>query len=178
MTVVTLIGFTLVAQPSFIFGESAHDEHLEGLRWLGIIYALTCSISAALVGVIVRKLGLKVHYSLSLLYYAWENAFIVVSFKLLTGQTLSFCSNHLGITISAGLTMFIAQALTTLALQREKAGPVSLIRSSEVVFMYLFQYIVMGEIPTLLGGIGAGLILCVCVMLSIKSIWKAVKVKS
>jgi len=180
LVVITLIGFVLVAQPTFIFGEllSPHAAHLESFRWLGIMYALTCSVTSALSIVVVRKLGLNVHFSVSMLYYAAINISFIIVFRLITGQTFSFCSNHFLVTISAGLAFFIAQIFATMAFQRQKAGSVALIRSSEVLFLFLLQYLVMGEIPTVISGIGAGLILFVCVMLSIKSIWKAMKQKS
>jgi len=176
LTVVTLIGFVLVAQPTFIFGGllSPHAPHLQGFRWLGIIYALISSISAGIATIIVRKLGFNVHFSLTLLYYSVENVLFIVSFRLIAGQTFTFCSNYL---LFAGLSLVAGQALTTMALQRQKAGPVSLIRSSEIVFLFLLQYLVMGEVPTVIGGIGATLILFVCVMLSIKSFWKTLKEK-
>ena len=179
LTFLTLVGFVFVAQPSFIFGGllSPHATHVEGFRWLGIMYALTCSISAALSTIIVRKLGFNIHFSLTLLYYSVENVVFIACFRFFSGQTFSFCSNYLSITFLAGLSLFTAQTLTTMALQRQKAGPISLIRSSEIVFVFLLQYLVLGEAPTVLGGIGATMILFVCLMLSMKSIWKAMKKK-
>ena len=177
---ITVIGFILVAQPTFLFGGilSPHAPHLEGFRWLGIAFALTCSICSAFSFVVVRKLGLNVHFSLSMLHYSFINSFVVICFRLLTGKTFAFCFNHLPVTILAGLLFFVSQILSTMALQRQKAGSVALIRSSEVVFLFLLQYLVMGVVPTILGAIGAGLILFVCVMLALKSICKAMKTKS
>lgn len=53
--------------------------------------------------------------------------------------------------LMAGLiSAFFSIAFINLALKNEDAGPVSLIRSCDVIFAFLFQYIVLSVIPDML----------------------------
>ena len=171
----TIGGFVLVAQPSFLFGESEKVRSASGtLRLLGVFIAFASSISHALVIIILRKLGNNVHFTVSILYFSVESVFFLVMYKVFNASPLTFCYSSLAVGVSGAMCQIIQQIFITLSLQQIKAGRVSLIRTSEVLFSYLFQFIFLQEIPSLLGGLGAGLILLVCIILALKSLRKVV----
>jgi len=176
LTFVTFAGFLLVAQPAFIFGEEEDDSrHLHySYRIVGSLLALSGSITASASVVVVRKLGRGIHFSLSMLYAGWEGAIVVIIFMLIADIDPIPCSQSLPLILACSIAFFIGQIFRTVALQREKAGTISLIQTSQVIYSFILQYIFIGEVPTLLGGIGAGLIFLSCVALAIKGIVKAV----
>jgi len=54
-------------------------------------------------------------------------------------ETLVLCSS--------GVALSFAMAFLVLALQNEEAGVVALIRTSEVLFVFVWQLIVVGTLP-------------------------------
>lgn len=173
-----MAGFVLVAQPSFIFGELPGEVSSSSFRFIGVLLITIGSILQAFVIVILRKMGIQIHFSQSLLYYSLISVILNVLYKAGTTQVYLMCFESLPIAVTSGMLFFLAQILTTLALQHEKAGPVTLIKSSEVVFSYLFQFIFLNEIPNLLSCCGAGLIVFVCVALALKAIFRVMTPRS
>ena len=96
-------------------------------------------------------------------------------YMAIAGIDLIPCFQSLPLMFASGISVFIGQIFRTMALQREKAGTISLIQTSQVIYSFILQYIFLGEVPTLLGGIGAGLIFLSCVTLAIKNILKSIK---
>ena len=178
LAIVTLVGFVLVTQPSFLFGYQDDENYLHfSYRIIGSLLALTASITVALAIVIVRKLGAGVHFSLSMLYAAWEGVVFIFIFMAMAGISPIPCFYSLPHILGCTVLFFLGQMFSIMALQREKAGTISLIQTSQVVFSFILQYIFLGEVPTLIGGIGAGLILISCIILALKNILKAVRNK-
>ena len=169
-----MVGFVLVAQPSFIFGgiQDHESQHYSWERALGSMFALAASLGAALSTIVLRKLGPGVHFTLSLFYASWEGVLFVVMYTVIAGQTWLPCWSSMPYILGCAIANFVALTFRTLALQREKAGTVTLIQTSQVVFSYLLQFIFLHEVPSLLGGIGGGLILCSCIALALKNILK------
>ena len=167
----------MIAQPDFIFGNAEDDPvHFHyPYRIVGSLLALTASVLASTAVVIIRKLGRGVHFSLSLLYAGIEGVIVVMIYMAIAGINLIPCFQSLLLMFASGISVFVGQIFRTMALQREKAGTISLIQTSQVIYSFILQYIFLGEVPTLLGGIGAGLIFLSCVALAIKNILKSIK---
>ena len=174
---ITMGGFLLVAQPSFVFGNLLDEEHSSPYRIVGALFAFGSAMCAGLAAVVIRKLGPGVHFMSSMLYAAWEGVVFITLYLAITGQSLIPCLHSLAPMLGCGVMYLLSQALQTLALQREKAGPITLIQSSQVVFSFLLQYIFLGEIPNVLCAVGAGLILFSCVALAIKNMMKNLKLE-
>ena len=177
LTLVTFAGFVLVAQPDFIFGapEDEPNHFHYPYRIVGSLLALVASVMVSIAVVIIRKLGRGVHFSLSMLYAGLNGVIATLIYMGITGVSLIPCFQSLPVMFASAVAFFLGQMLRTLALQREKAGTISLIQTSQVIYSFILQYFFLGEVPTLLGGIGAGLIFLSCVALGIKGIVKAVK---
>ena len=177
LTIVTVIGFVLVAQPSFIFGGLEDAVHASQFRIVGVLFAVGAAACTAVEAVIVRKLGTGVHFMTSMLYACWEGATFVVLFLTISGESLLPCIHSLPTMLGCGCGYLLSQAFGTLALQREKAGSIALIQSSQVIFSFTLEYIFLGVVPNFLCVIGAGLILLSCVALTTKNILKTLRLE-
>ncbi|XP_044034735.1 solute carrier family 35 member G1 [Siniperca chuatsi] len=155
-TVFTLTGVILIARPPFLFGE-----HLRGIEGdytnhiKGTIAAFTGAIGAAFTFVILRKIGKSVHYYLSVWYYA-VIGFIecIITVSVLGEWKIPFCGRDRWILMLIAVLGIAGQTFLTKALQIEKAGPVALMRTVDVLLAFIFQFIFFNRAPTLwsLGG--------------------------
>ncbi|XP_061822723.1 solute carrier family 35 member G1 [Nerophis lumbriciformis] len=162
-TVFTLTGVILIARPPFLFGkqfqgiEGNYVNHIKGT-----IAAFAGAIGAACTMVILRKLGKSVHYYLSVWYYA-VIGFIecVIAVTVLGEWKLPDCGHDRWMLMLIAVLGIAGQTFLTKALQVEKAGPVALVRTVDVVLAFFFQFIFLGRAPTMLSLGGA-----LCIVLS------------
>ncbi|XP_074518715.1 solute carrier family 35 member G1 [Halichoeres trimaculatus] len=162
-TIFTLTGVILIARPPFIFGEHLHGiegnytNHIKGT-----IAAFGGAIGAALTFVVIRKIGKSVHYYLSVWYYA-VIGFIqcIIAVSVLGEWRLPLCGRDRWMMMLIALLGVAGQTFLTKALQIEKAGPVALVRTFDVVLAFIFQFLFFNRAPTWwsLGG-------ALCVVLS------------
>lgn len=156
-TVFTLTGVILIARPPFIFGD-----HLQGIEGdytnhiKGAIAAFAGAIAAAFTLVVLRKIGKSVHYYLSVWYYA-VIGFIecIITVSVLGEWKIPSCGRDRWMLILMALLGIAGQSFLTKALQKEKAGPVALMRTIDVVLAFIFQFIFFNQAPTLLSLGGA-----------------------
>ncbi|XP_056285098.1 solute carrier family 35 member G1 [Pseudoliparis swirei] len=162
-TVFTISGVLLIARPPFLFGEHRrgiegnYDNHIKGT-----IAAFAGAVGAAFTLVVLRKMGRSVHYYLSIWYYAvigFIECFITVS--ILGEWKIPHCGRDRWLLMLIAVLGIAGQAFLTKALQIEKAGPVALMRTVDVVLAFIFQFIFFNRAPTMwsLGG-------ALCVVLS------------
>ncbi|XP_010746053.2 solute carrier family 35 member G1 [Larimichthys crocea] len=155
-TVFTITGVILIARPPFIFGQ-----HLRGIEGdytnhiKGSIAAFAGAIGAAFTFVVLRKIGKSVHYYLSVWYYA-VIGFIecIITVSILGEWKIPFCGRDRWMLMLIAVLGIAGQTFLTKALQIEKAGPVALMRTIDVVLAFTFQFIFFNRAPTLwsLGG--------------------------
>uniref|UniRef100_A0A672JCK1 Solute carrier family 35 member G1 n=1 Tax=Salarias fasciatus TaxID=181472 RepID=A0A672JCK1_SALFA len=155
-TVFTITGVVLIARPPFLFGEALggfetdYSKHMKGA-----IAALAAAIAAACTFVILRKLGKSVHYYLSVWYYAVIGLIeCIVVVSVLGEWRLPSCGRDRWLLVLIAVLGVGGQTLLTKALQLEKAGPVALMRTGDVVLSFMFQFVFFNRAPTLwsLGG--------------------------
>nr|XP_046233139.1 solute carrier family 35 member G1 [Scatophagus argus] len=154
--VFTLAGVILIARPPFIFGkhlggiEGDYKNHIKGT-----IASFAGAIAAAFTFVVLRKIGKSAHYYLSVWYYA-VIGFIecVITVSVLGEWKLPFCGRDRWMLVLIAVLGIAGQSFLTKALQIEKAGPVALMRTVDVVLAFIFQFIFFNRAPTLwsLGG--------------------------
>lgn len=105
--------------------------------------------------VILRKIGKSVHYYLSVWYYA-VIGFIecIITVSVLGEWKIPFCGQDRWMLMLIAVLGIAGQTFLTKALQIEKAGPVALMRTVDVVLAFIFQFIFFNRAPTLwsLGG--------------------------
>ncbi|XP_078499515.1 solute carrier family 35 member G1 [Lissotriton helveticus] len=149
-TVFTITGVVLIARPPFLFGTQF--EYIEGdytTHLKGTLAAVASAIGAASTIVVLRKMGKSVHYSLSIWYYAIFGLVECTIALFIMGEwTIPFCGIDRWFLIAIGLLGIGGQTFLVKALQVEKAGPVAVMRTMDVVFSFIFQYLFLNYSPT------------------------------
>ncbi|KAM6348082.1 solute carrier family 35 member G1 [Alca torda] len=149
-TIFAITGVVLIARPPFLFGsnvtgiEGSYTDHLKGT-----IAAITSTVSAASTFVILRKVGKSVHYFLSIWYYAVIGLIgCVIALFVMNEWRLPYCGKDRVFLILIGLLGLGGQIFLTKALQIEKAGPVAIMKTMDVVFAFILQILFLNHLPT------------------------------
>lgn len=139
----------------FLFGcnlqplESQMSVLIPIFLLLLMIYMFTGAIGAAFTIVVLRKIGKSVHYYLSVWYYAVIGLIeCIITVSVLGEWKIPFCGRDRWMLMLIAVLGIAGQAFLTKALQIEKAGPVSLMRTVDVVLAFLFQFIFFNRAPT------------------------------
>ncbi|KAI4889160.1 hypothetical protein NFI96_022742, partial [Prochilodus magdalenae] len=156
-TVFTLTGVILIARPPFLFGaelsgiEGEYTNHIKGT-----VAAFSGAIGAACTMVILRKMGKNVHYYLSVWYYAMLG-FIecVIVLFIIDEWAIPSCGWDRWALMAIGVLGVAGQTFLTKALQIEKAGPVALMRTIDVVLAFVLQFLFLNRKPSWLSVGGA-----------------------
>lgn len=114
-----------------------------------VAHVFVGAVGAACTFVILRKMGKSVHYYLSVWYYAvigFIESMIAVS--VLGEWTIPFCGRDRWILMLIAVLGIVGQTFLTKALQIEKAGPVALMRTVDVVLAFFFQFLFFNHSPT------------------------------
>lgn len=149
-TLFTLTGVILIARPPFIFGkhlsgiESNYSNHIKGA-----VAAFAGAIGAACTIVVLRKIGKSVHYYLSVWYYAVIGLIeCIITVSVLGEWKIPSCGRDRWMLMLIAVLGIAGQSFLTKALQIEKAGPVALMRTVDVVLAFIFQFIFFNRAPT------------------------------
>ena len=100
-------------------------------------------------------MGKSVHYYLSVWYYAVIGLVeCLIAVSVLGEWKYPYCGRDRWLLMLIAVLGIAGQTFLTKALQIEKAGPVSLMRTVDVVLAFIFQFIFFNRAPTLwsLGG--------------------------
>lgn len=99
--------------------------------------------------VVLRKIGKSVHYYLSVWYYA-VIGFIecVITVSILGEWKIPSCGQDRWMLMLIAVLGIAGQSFLTKALQLEKAGPVALTRTADVVLAFFFQFAFLGRAPS------------------------------
>ncbi|CAL8144799.1 unnamed protein product [Orchesella dallaii] len=150
-----VIGVWIISKPSIITGaEGINEEIIIG------IFLSVCSMVLLTIHYVILRYIRAVHHTLVTLSFAIWGLIecVVVSFAigvLEAPKTLE----EVGLLLATAALAFSAVTCLTLALKYEQAGPVALVRTIEVVFAFLWQYIFLDVQPGMLSGIGAAMVL-------------------
>ncbi|KPP62137.1 hypothetical protein Z043_119690 [Scleropages formosus] len=148
-TLLTVTGVVLIARPPFLFGSDASsiEDYTDHIK--GTVAAFLGAIAAACTLVILRKMGKNVHYYLSVWYYA-VIGFIecIIILFVIDKWTVPFCGWDRWLLMLIGFLGIVGQTFLTKAVQIEKAGPVALMRTLDVVLAFLLQFFFLGRVPT------------------------------
>ena len=162
LILLTLMGVLLITRPPFLFGSltDTYDDR----EWKGALAAFCGTIVASNVYVILRVLK-DVHFCVSL------TTFSVIAICMTSVVTLSTsvpclppCGKERWMIVAIGALSYLGQILKTKALQVEQAGPVSIARTADVIFAFIWQFAFFGEVPDGLTLAGA-LMVTSCVLL-------------
>ncbi|XP_037661261.1 solute carrier family 35 member G1 [Choloepus didactylus] len=149
-TIFTITGVILIVRPPFLFGSStsetkeSYPNHLKGT-----FAAIGHAICAALTLVVLRKMGKSVDYFLTVWYYVIVGLIESTIVLFVLGEwSLPNCGLDRLFLILIGLFGLGGQVFLTKALQIEKAGPVAIMKTMDVVFAFTFQILFFHDIPT------------------------------
>lgn len=89
-----------------------------------------------------------VHYAVVTFFYGFYSVIECLIFALIAGVLeVPESTEHWALAIALGLLAFLGQSMFTMALKYEDAGPIALIRTSEVIFTFIWQIVFLAEIP-------------------------------
>nr|XP_002130426.1 solute carrier family 35 member G1-like [Ciona intestinalis] len=163
----SIVGVFLVARPEFLFGysdQTTSERSTNTNKVLGIIFCVLSNVFTAGRLIIGRKLLGRA----SLLQLVTALSVIgMVSFVLYAqirneGWYIPCKSDWLYLIINA-LCICCTLSMTTLALQFERAGPVSMAYSLLIVFTFILESILLKSAPKITSIVGALLVFLSCV---------------
>lgn len=139
---------------------------------LGASSSFLCAFSVSFVNILLRKLAVKkAHYAVVTLYTSVMGlpiALLLSYILMYTGASnLVYNYNHkfneliwhILFSVIAGIISALNQIISNLSFKYIEASKISLIRASDLFFVYLFQYIFLNVESKILTTIGAVLIL-------------------
>jgi len=139
---------------------------------IGVAFAIVSMICSAFRIVITRKVR-EVHFILMLIVFG--SCGVILALAL----AFTFGTDGLGyptrmedslLVTGVGVTSSLAQIAFILAVKFEQAGPVALVKCSDVVFAFLLQFIFYGVIPQCSSGVGA-IIVFVGILIMVSRKW-------
>ncbi|CAL8107555.1 unnamed protein product [Orchesella dallaii] len=134
--ILTLCGVIIISKPPLLTGE----EEMSASLLMGNMFALLCMVCGTLTTVLLRYLH-TVHFSITMLAFGVFGTIEGLVVTLFTSPFQFPAWEGMDLLLAgiiAGL-YFLGQLALTLSLKFEEAGIVSLIRTSEVIFSFIWQ---------------------------------------
>ena len=164
--VFSLAGVTLIARPSFLFGNHAgqgapEDGDIEvplpsepgsaseAARIIGILVALSGVVLMAGAWVALRRIGKRASTYHSIAYFAlcsWVSSFVAM-WVLDQPFVIPTSTLSLALLLGVGLFSLFAQVFQTLGLQRESAGRAATMSYLQIIFALTWQLLLFGSVP-------------------------------
>lgn len=150
--ILTLIGVVLITRPTFLFPDGVQslvDEDMIDSSYRANIWGPVSALSATLFGanayVLLRALK-SVHFAVIMSNFgAFGLIYSLVIGIWLGGLCWPICGTERLLVVALAIFSFFGQILLTLALKLEQAGPVSIGRSCDIVFAFIWQVIFFKE---------------------------------
>lgn len=159
--VFTVMGVVLIAQPSFIFGDSEENnataENDSTKRIVPVLAAFTASVAAASAVIIVRLLGADMDVpSLRVTNYLafLSSIFVSIVVTALGQWTIPDCIKSRLLCVMVGVATFMAIMLISRALSLDNALYIVLATLSEVYIVFIFDIIFFSLQPKWLNVLG------------------------
>ncbi|CAD8106569.1 unnamed protein product [Paramecium sonneborni] len=166
--ILCIIGVILIARPPFllqILGENNEDEKNDyDIHMLGVILALSASITQSIVQVIISNLAKSVNQMTILQYFSLYTIVLPMLFQLYNQFPLKFPTQKEWVFLllnsaSGGLAQFFMNRCFILG----KLNKMSLVGQSQVLFSYFFDIVVLNERINSLSIIGS-ILVCGCLI--------------
>lgn len=170
LSFVSFGGVILVVQPPFVF---QNVEGVEPIPDSTILGSVLCLVNACLVGltfVILRKLSI---YGIPpvtvLIVYSIVGMIFSGTLTTIFGQwTIPQCGLDRFTLIGNGVLLLSVQFMEYIALKTERASTVGLIRSSDIIFSFILEFLIFDIRPNALTIVGAFVIMASLVGLTVK----------
>ncbi|CAD8106104.1 unnamed protein product [Paramecium primaurelia] len=162
-----IIGVILIARPPFLLmalGQDVNQNTEYDIHMLGVILALSSSITQSIVQVIISHLAKSVHQIAILQYFSFYTIILPMLFELYNQSQLIFPSQQEWVFLllnsaSGGLAQFFMNRCFILG----KLNKMSLVGQSQVLFSYFFDIVVLNESINSLSIIGS-ILVCGCLI--------------
>ncbi|ODM97549.1 Solute carrier family 35 member G1 [Orchesella cincta] len=153
--IVVLVGIGVIVRPPLLTGQQSFDND----QLIGTGMAVSCMLLGVFTVIILRYIR-HVHYAFINFVYGFVGTVGSLLLCYTVGEfQFPETGYHWFLAASiAGLT-FVGQSLLTLALKYEQAGTFALVRTSEIVFTFFWQFVFLSIYPDLLSMIGALLVI-------------------
>lgn len=168
----SIIGVLCVVRPSFLFRQFGQQGQVEtSLEFiLGIILALFSAISAGSTFVFIKKLtNKKIHFTIIIFYFSFlgflisSGTSLVLYLTNLTHQNLILTKQYvlkdISIGLLAGLISFFGHVCFTLAIARNNANKIAVLRTIDILIAFVLEYLILDVAPHWVTLLGAFLIL-------------------
>jgi len=151
LSLASLAGVVLMAQPTFLFGGEA-----AGLPPVAVAAALGGAVFSAGAYVTVRRLGRTEHPMVIVFWFALVST--VGALPFVAWNFVVPTSGELVVLLGVGITTQAGQVFLTLGLRAERAGRAMAVAYLQIVFAALWGFAVFAEVPDRWTLIGAGII--------------------
>lgn len=164
-SLLTITGVMLISQPTFLFPDNSsvmtnatnlrdksggHENHL--YVTIGVCFALAAAFGGGSAKVLLKKLCTnKVHFSIATIYASYFGipiSVIISGFLIATGlshknfnQELEHLPFHLCLTVIAGFVGVVGQVFLNLGLKYEDTAKLAIIKTIDVFFAFILQYL-------------------------------------
>lgn len=166
-TLTTVCGVFLISQPAFIFGESGINdfEEYDAERYIAIGLAVVMNVMRALTMILNKKMmmegGQRLHFS----QFTFYNSLMAVvlclglqgpnSYKLVQIPT----TEAVAYILAGSLLFFTRPLLMDMGLgARLPMSLITILRSSSIIWAFLFQLMLFGEVPSMMEATGISVI--------------------
>lgn len=166
-TMTTVCGVFLISQPAFIFGESGVNdfEEYDAERYIAIGLAVAMNVMRALTMILNKKMmmegGQRLHFSQFTFYNSLMAVILCLglqgpnSYKLVQIPSMEAVAYILG----GSLLFFTRPLLMDMGLgARLPMSLITILRSSSIIWAFLFQLMLFGEVPSMMEATGISVI--------------------
>ncbi|GAN01365.1 solute carrier family 35 member G1 [Mucor ambiguus] len=151
-SILCFVGFLFVVKPRFLFYEM--QQHIDDGKSFAIACALAAALMSAMAYITVRRVGQQ-HVMVHVVYFGLVSVLLCIPLLLLNLQAFAMpAKEDAAYFVSVGGLAFLGQYFINIGLKLAPIGLVTLLRSIDVVFAFLFGVIIFHELPgfyTLLG---------------------------
>ena len=177
----TIAGIIFVCQPEFIFGS---NEQTRPVSIVGLIFLIIMAIAWALTSILVRT-AKNAHWLQIQIVAAVQGSFIWTPFVILLNRFVFhsdliaggmwnplYNMKTVGLIILCALCGFAGLTLNVIGYQIGDATKVAWMEYFDLIFAYIFQWVVFGNMPNLWEWIGLGCLLSTCAIHLIEELVK------
>lgn len=164
----TVVGVFLISQPAFLFGGDSGDfEEYDAEKYIAIALAIAMNVMRALTMILNRKMilagGGKMHFSQFTFYNSLAASVLCLAllpFKGNVGYKMLEmpCWEAVALTALGAIVFFVRPLLMEVAGARLPANLITILRSSSIVWAFVFQLLIFGEIPNTMEAAGISVI--------------------
>lgn len=172
---VVIGGVFMIAQPPFLFGGGGGEDSEEDItsEFIGAMLALFACICLALTTVLMRKMGTMNINSTKIVFYYASVAAVGTGIltTVLGAWTMPSCGKVRLALVGMGVMNSASQCLITYSLSIEKVVFVTTLRTNEVVFAFILEFLLFSISPEVFSLIGAAMVITASFILAIKKLY-------